>query len=204
MSDKRNKISPSGGQMWTRNAERVDFAEIMRRSNDPVGNIVQMTYPHAAVHRDTIINASHYQDAGTGDLLFFIASGETLQMHLEYIVKAFAGARIRFYEQPTVNAVGTVVPTVRLNRDTTKTTQAVITVGGTVTGSDFGTLLKDQYNGGGGSGAAGTRGGSAAHDDAEWVLKLDTVYCLRITRATSQIVGAEFEWYEVPQLPAAV
>ena len=198
-----NKRSGGNGLYFLDTGKRVDVAQILDRSKDPVGNIVQMTYPHAAVHRDTIINASHYQDAGTGDLLFFIASGETLQMHLEYIVTAFAGARIRFYESPTVNAAGTVVPTVRLNRDTTKTTQAVITVGGTVTGSDFGTLLKDQYNGGGGTGA-GTRGGSAVHDDAEWVLKLDTVYCLRITRTSSQIVGIEFEWYEVPQLPAAV
>lgn len=193
------RATPGNGVLFLKGGDQVDVAEIFKKSSDPTANIVQMTYPHAAVHRDVIINASHYQAAADGDLLFFFTSGLTLQPHLEYIVVAGGVCRVRFYEDPAIFDAGAVVPGRRLHRGTTKVAQALVNVGGSVVAEDYGTLLKDQYNGGGGGGA-NTRGGSAVHDDAEWVLKLNTSYCLRLTRAASQITGVEFEWYEVPAL----
>ena len=181
--------------MYRNDGSIIDIA----RTFEPAGSFVQMTYPHAAVHRDIIVNASHYNEAGTGDILYFFATGETLQPHLEYVVTAGAAVQVLFYEGPAVATAGTAVTQTRLFAPSTKTTQGVVTVGGTVTDSNYGTLLKHQFNGGGGTGA-NLMGGSSVHDDAEWVLKLDTVYCLRIIRAASQVVGVEFEWYEVPPL----
>lgn len=166
-------------------------------SIEPGGSLVQMSYPHAAVHRDTIINGNDRQATGDTEILYLFTAGATLQPHLEYVIKASGGVLVRFYEAPTVTAPGTPITTSRLFRPSEKTTQATITVGGAV--SDYGTLLKSQDNGGGGTGA-NIRGGAAVHDDAEWVLKLGTIYAIRITRETSGSVGLEMEWYEVPAL----
>ena len=193
------RITDGDGRLYTADGGKFDVARLLHRSQEPAGSFVQMTYPHAAVHRDIIANASHYNAAASGDILYFFATGETLQPHLEYVVTAAGAAQVLFYEAPVVATAGTAIPTTRLFAPSEKTTQAVVTVGGTVTDSNYGTLLKHQFNGGGGSGA-NIAGGSSVHDDAEWVLKLDTVYCLRIIRATSQVVGVEFEWYEVPPL----
>lgn len=181
--------------MYRNDGSIIDVA----RSFEPGGNLVQMTYPHAAVHRDIIANASHYNASATGDILYFFAAGETLQPHLEYVVVAAGSAQVLFYEAPAVATAGTPITKTRLFAPSEKTTQSIVTVGGTVTGGNYGTLLKHQFNGGGGTGG-NTRGGASVHDDAEWVLKLDTVYCLRIIRATAQVVGVEFEWYEVRPL----
>jgi hypothetical protein len=194
MSDLTQYTEPSQGVIRG-HSKVVDFT----RSFEPAGNLVQMTYPHAAVHRDVIINANNRQAAGTTDVLYFITTGSPLQLHLEYAVIGSAAVQVLFYEGPTVDAAGTAITTTRLFRPSTKTTQAVVTVGGTVTGGAYGVLLKHQSNGGGGTGS-GTRGGSAVHDDAEWVLKLNTTYCMRVIRDASGTLGVEFEWYEVAAL----
>lgn len=168
--------------------------DVITKSSDPFDNFVQMTYPHAAVHRDTISNANHYTAAGTSDVLFLFTSGSELQVHLEYMVTGGGAIQALFYESPTVTTAGTAITLSRLNRETDKTTESSVTVGGTV--SNYGTLLKHQYNGGSGGGA-NLRGGAAVHDDAEWVLKSDTVYCLQIIRDDSAPVSVEMEWYEV-------
>jgi hypothetical protein len=192
------KVTRADKQGWVSAAgARVNMANVLHRSIDPKGNIVQMTYPHAAVHRDVIVNASHYQTAADTDIIFFFTSGATLEPHLEFAVTGAAGLQVLFYRSPVVATAGTAITRTRLYDPSTKTSESVVTVGGTVTGGNFGTLLKHQFNGGGGTGA-GVRGGSAVHDDAEWVLRLSTTYCLRIIRNASQIVGVEFEWYEVP------
>ena len=189
------KVSRARQQALFENGRTFDLS----RSIEPTGSFVQMTYPHAAVHRDTIINASHYNVSGTTQILYFFATGEKLQAHLEYLVTGGAQLQSLFYESPTVATAGTPIVNVRLFRPSTKDTQAVVTVGGTVTDDDYGTLLKHQYNGGSGQGA-NTSGASAVHDDAEWVLKVNTVYCLRLIRGEAQAVSVEFQWYEVPQL----
>ena len=196
MGDLRKKYQPSGGKFYTADGSVVDYSKILKTNIDPMSNQFVMTYAHGAVHRDVIINATHYADAGTADILFLIECGDTLQSHMEWIVTAGAGARIRFYKNPVFTDPGTLITNTRLKTYSGKTTQTKIRVAPTIEGSSFGTLLKDQYNGGGGQGA-GIRGGSSVHDDAEFLLELEGVYLLRITRLSSQIVGTEFEWYEV-------
>jgi hypothetical protein len=175
--------------------------EVLQKARDIAGTPFALTYGHAAVHRDIIVNATHVQSAGTGDLLFFVKTpnDETKQVHLEYIVTAGGDCEARWYRAPVRATDGTEITKTRLFDGSTKPTGTLIYVGGTVTGSNFGVLRKEQYNGGGGTGA-GIRGGSSVHDDAEWVLELDTWYCLRLTRTGSQKVSVEFEWYEVPEI----
>lgn len=196
---KWKKATPGNGLLFASDGRVIDVARWVDRSKDKTGALVQMTYPHSAVHRDIIINANNYTVAGTTDILYFFTSGATFQPHLEYAVTASAAAQVLFYEAPAIATAGTAITRTRLFRPSEKTITATVTVGGTVTDGNYGTLLKHQSNGGGGQGS-GVFGGSAVHDDAEWVLKLDTAYCLRIIRGASGTVSVEFEWYEVPEI----
>lgn len=158
---------------------------------------VSITYAHDAVHRDIMVNATNYQADGTGEILYLLTCAADREVHLEYLITAGGAIQALFYESPVVATAGTQITETRLYRPSAKSIVTGVTVGGSVTGGDYGTLLKHQYNGGGGAGG-NIRGGSATHDGAEWVLKVGTTYALRIIRAVSQVVGVEFEWYEVP------
>jgi hypothetical protein len=197
MSDIDQFTEPEQGLMRGRNGRIIDRT----RAYDSVDTPFELTYGHAAVHRDIIVNATHVQSAGTGDLLFFFKTPADphRQVHLEYLVTAGGDCEARWYRAPAVATQGTMITRTRLFDGSTKGIGAEVYVGGTVTGSNFGVLRKQQYNGGGGAGG-NIRGGAAVHDDAEWVLALDTWYCLRLTRTASQKVSVEFEWYEVPEI----
>jgi len=173
--------------------------EVLLKARDPAGTPFDLTYAHGAVHRDVIINASHVQAAGTTEVLYFMKTPDDLnkQVHLAYAVTGGSDIEVRFYRAPAVATNGTLITTTRLHDSSAKTTGALVYTGGTVTGGNYGTLLKEQWNGGGGAGA-GVRGGNAVHEDAEFLLRNDTWYCLRVTRTGSQKIGTEFEWYEVP------
>ena len=173
--------------------------EVLLKARDPGGTPFDLTYAHAAVHRDIIINASNIQASAATEIVYFVKTPNDLtkQVHLAYAVTGGADCEVRFYRAPNVNAQGSAITTTRLHDSSTATTGAVVYVGGTVTGGDYGTLLKEQWNGGGGAGA-GIQGGNAVHDDAEFLLRNNTWYCLRITRTGAQKAATEFEWYEVP------
>ena len=164
---------------------------------DQLGTVPVLTYGHDAVHKDIIINANDTTEAGTTEILYLFKTPAVRQIHLEYNVISSGAAIVSFFEDCTVSADGTPVTTSRLFRTSDKVTGAVVTKGPAVLTE--GTLLKKQVNGGGGTGS-NIRGGSAVHDDAEWVLKLDALYLMKIERTTSGVVGVEFEWYEVPEI----
>jgi hypothetical protein len=175
--------------------------ELLLKARDGSNTPFALTYAHAAVHRDIIVNATNVQSAGTSEVLYFFQTPDSAhqQVHLEYIITAGNDCEARWYRAPVIATNGTEITKTRLFDGSLKTTGAKVYVGGTVTGGNYGVLRKEQYNGGGGTGA-GIRGGSAVHDDAEWVLERDTWYCLRLTRTNSQKVAVEFEWYEVPAI----
>lgn len=174
--------------------------EVLLKSRDFAGTPYSLEYAHGAVHRDVIINATHIQAAGTTEVLYFFKTpaDATKIVHLEYQVKGGSDCEARWYRAPAVATNGTEITKARLYDSSAKSTGALVYVGGTVTASNYGVIRKEQWNGGGGSGA-GIRGGSAVHDGAEWYLIPDTWYCLRLTRTGSQKVSVEFEWYEVPE-----
>lgn len=169
--------------------------EVLSKARDVAGTPFALTYGHAAVHRDIIARATQVVIAGTGIINVLFKSPGPLQAHMEWIVNAAADTEVRLYESPTVTVEGSDMVKSRLFAPTTKTTQSAAKLGGTV--SDKGTLLDVQWNGGGGQGS-GTFGGSVIHDDAEWVLKVDTWYLIEIDRKASTKLGIVLEWYEVP------
>lgn len=178
-------------ELGRRDASRASIRVDLNRT------LVTMPYPHDAVHRDIMVNATDYQAAGTTDVIYFIFGDDAQECHLEFAITGGAAARVLMYEGPTIATQGDAITVARLYRPSAKTTKTVFKVGGTVTGGAYGTLLKTMYNGGGGAGSS-TRGGASVHEGAEWVLKLATNYCIRVIRDASGPIGADFEWYDVP------
>jgi hypothetical protein len=197
MSDLVQRTEPAQGVIrgYTRSgvSHTVDFT----RSFEPAGNLVQMTYPHAAVHRDTIARASKVFSAAANTTNFLFKAPGPLQPHMEWVITGGGDIEVYFYEGPTVTGEGTDMTKARLYLPSTKTTQMVAKYGGTV--SAKGTLKDEAYNGGGGTGS-NVRGGSVVHDDAEWIPKLDTWYLIEVIRGTSAKMAVTIEWYEVPEL----
>lgn len=195
MPVKRRYMHPSSGLCIKADDTVFDLSKMLDNSSDPNNILYAMTYAHGAVHNDTIISASHYQTSGTSSILLLITTGTPLQAHLVYQVTLGGAGRIRLYEEPAIDAAGTSITISRLFRPSEKTTQVSITVGGTVTDGNYGTLLADRYNGG-----TNHAGSKMVHDDSEWVLKIDTAYALLIDRSDNAPASADLEWYEVPEL----
>jgi hypothetical protein len=168
--------------------------ELMLRGRDPALNPSALTYAHGAVHNDTIISYTETQASSSGRR-YLLRTGEPLACHLTLRVIGDKACTIKLYEDPTVTAAGTQVTPRRLHRSSLKTTQALLYH--TPTTSALGLLVYDGFNGGGGTGA-GARGGDLIHDDAEWLLKVDTDYLLVIADGSSLTFMVEMEWYEVP------
>ena len=172
--------------------------QYLRHYTDPTSKTnIMITYAHSAVHRDIIARATKVLSAATGITNILIKAPGPLQPHLEWSIVSGGEIDVKFYEAPTVTAEGDNMTATRLFLPSEKTTQMVAKFGGTV--SEKGTLLDEDYNGGGGAGS-NVRGGSAVHDDAEWIPKLDTWYLIEINRITSHKMKVALEWYEVPEI----
>ena len=182
-----------------RSAESVNSPnEIIRFQADPSSKAsIGITYAHSAVHRDIIARATKVLSAGTGITNILIKAPGPLQPHLEWSIVSGGEVEVKFYEAPTVTAEGDDMTATRLFLPSEKTTQMVAKFGGTV--SEKGTLLDEDYNGGAGSGV-NVRGGSAVHEDAEWIPKLETWYLIEINRITSSKLKVALEWYEVTEI----
>lgn len=165
--------------------------DITAKANDEFGYVYSASFAHSAVHRDVIIQAQDYvASATTRDILIKIPAD--VNPHLVYSVNCSEGARVQFYEGATITGDGTTVLTARLNRNSGKTTQTEIYHTPNI--SDIGTELPGGFLPGGSGGNA--QGGSVAlHTDAEWLLKADTNYIIRVT-ASSSTISTKLEWYE--------
>lgn len=172
------------------------------RSNENVealvdnnGTTIGITYPHDAVHRDIIVQATDYAAGITGVRNYLLKQGSTKENHLIFGVKCSGAVRVELYEGTTFSSVGTPVPPMRLNRKSVKTTEMLVFHTPTITAD--GVKIQDIYNGGSGAGGSQNGGDVGAHQDAEWLLKTATDYMVRLTFAASSTVGIVFEWYEV-------
>lgn len=170
--------------------------EMLQKARDPAGTPFSLTYGHAAVHNDIISRATRIIAAGTTAVNILFKSPGPLQAHIEWSIVGAADCDVRVYEGPTVTTEGTDMVQARLHRQSLKTTQTIPKTGGDV--SAVGTLIDEQWNGGGGSGA-GIRGGSVIHDDAEWIPKVNDWILIQVTRNVSTKLGITLEWYEVKE-----
>ena len=91
MSNPTQYTEPEQGLMRGRNGKVVDKT----RAYDSADTPFELTYGHAAVHRDIIVNATNVQAAGSGDLLYFFKTpaDPLKQVHLEYLATAGGGLR---------------------------------------------------------------------------------------------------------------
>ena len=149
---------------------------------------LDITYAHAAVHRDIIAGLS-VRSSGNTQLLFRTPA-DPVEIHLLFAISAGGAIEYNFVEDVTTTVDGTPVTTYRLNRKSEKTTQSLAFLDPTYSGGD--TLLAGSMGGGPGQGVTDS---VALHTDAEFVLKPATDYVIEVTG--SQDVTFAAEWYEV-------
>ena len=172
------------------------MGDIARSANyltkyDTLGYTFNASFAHSAVHRDVIMQAYDYAE-GVTVRNYLIKVPEGVFPHLVYSVACEEAAQVQFFEGATVSADGTEIIQARLNRNSSRTIQTGTFHSPTIT--DDGTELPGGYVPGG-NGASNPGATVALHDDAEWLLKDNTNYIVRITASNSN-TAVRFEWYE--------
>ena len=150
---------------------------------------LEITYAHAAVHRDIIVGFG-VRSSGNTEILFR-APADPVEIRLLWSVVSAGAVDINFIENPTVTDDGTAVDIYRLNRKSVKATQALVFLDPTFSGGD--TLLEAQAGAGGFLG--GSDGSVALHQDAEFILKPSTDYIIQVLGSSDVTFAGE--WYEV-------
>ncbi len=157
-------------------------------------NSVQVIdYAHGELHEGRHFVIRDYMSlpkAGTRDILF-VTPDTPRWCHMVYSYESNDAAVVgQFFEGPTVSASGTPALTVNRNRNSAYTAGLQIYYAPTVTAT--GTLLAARAVG------SGKNSGGAMRDNAEIVLKQNTLYLLRITEGNVAATNLnwEFDWYE--------
>lgn len=150
---------------------------------------LNITYDHAAVHRDIIAGCSQ-RFTGTA-IVLHIKSPTDRDIHLKFAVESDGQSNWQFYKDADVTADGTPVKTYRLNFNSEKVTGLEIFSAPTV--NDNGEEIIDLE-----LGTTNNVGGrSAVHEDAEFLLKRDTSYLITLNAAQSRVFSFQAGWYEV-------
>jgi hypothetical protein len=144
--------------------------------------VVNIDYVHQKTHEGRFFSGGYYNaalaDAGTLDILVQLGAVETL-----HAIAQFSGGgdlTVDMYEGTTFSAAGTAFAMTNHNRSSSKVFAGTTTHTPTVTG--VGTALGPTMFVPGGAG--GNSGGGSGGFEKEFILKINTVYLLRITNVS--------------------
>lgn len=164
------------------------------------GGMKNISTDHALIHGGqafTAVNKFTVANAASAYLEIIVPAGA--YVHFKPISMQSDGPKItiQLIEAPTITTGSTAVTPVNRRRIGTPTA-SLLTVKNNPTAVSGGTILDQDYIGGGtGAGGSTTSGGNAANDN-EWVLKPATTYVIKVSNggtAPSDINVKTF-WYE--------
>lgn len=151
---------------------------------------------HFMVHASRLFTAPDIDTdvdiASPKEWLFVTPDNDDLEVHMDFVAHVSGGAQVELFEAPTVSDMGSQLDSYNHHRTSEYTSEVNVYADPTVTGD--GTRIDVT--------AAGSSGGpvSFARDvgrGAEWDLKPNTMYLLRVTvRADNQTVSLAANWYE--------
>jgi len=161
---------------------------------EPTTNSVQtIDYSHGELHNGThyvVRNTALLAKAGTKDILI-VTPNTTKWAHMIFGYEANDAAVVgQFFEAPTYSAIGTLDGARNRNRNVADNNTTLVYNDPVITVT--GTLLTTKAVGSGKNSGGGTR------DNAEFILKQNTVYLLRITEGNiaATNINWELDWYE--------
>lgn len=150
---------------------------------------IVIDHAHHEVHEGEHFTASDYAsvlNGATRDFLLVTPDTDT-RMHMVYAVTTDAKAKVQFFEGGNI-AGGTAVPAYNNQRNSSAAAALVVTHTPAVTTT--GTEILVHLVGSSNQAGARTRG------DAEYVLKQNSKYLLRITAGANLDQCTQFSWYE--------
>lgn len=165
--------------------------------DENTGQIINIDTIHARVHAGQMFQADYMAtgvaNSGTIEMLVKCPVGSVV--HMAFEVGAGGDAKLELFENPTVTVDGTSIAATNRNRRSSLVANATVFHTPTTT-ADGTALIPHGILVPGGSG--GNSAGGQNEGFAEWVLKADEDYLIRLTNVsgTAQALGIELEWYE--------
>ncbi len=163
---------------------------------DPLtSQLIVIDSVHFRIHAGKMFQADHVAegvaDAGVIEVLVNVPTD--IIAHMAFQASSGGNARLEIFENPTVTGAGTALS--ELNRNRRSGTTADVVATHTPTTSADGTALSDILVPGG---TGGNSAGGVSESFAEWVLKSNEDYLIRLTNiaGTAQPLGLEIDWYE--------
>lgn len=163
---------------------------------DPLGGLVIIPFEHHMIHEGNYFTISDY----SGDVAinsttarWLIKTPDTVKrIHLTTMFDSSGAATVELYENPTVVANGVAMTPVNNDRNSAKTTTALVYRRPQTNGD--GTLLEKRFMGANNN---KTKLGGSARTAAEFILKQNEDYMLKYTPSgDNAIVATNIEFYE--------
>jgi len=165
------------------------------KTDDMTNALTVIDYAHHEIHSGSHFKAG-YQDtvmATNDEINILFITPDTLKWaHFELTAQATGAVIIDFYEDAVVSANGTLVTAWNRNRNSTKVNTVLVYHTPTVTTN--GTKISSKWVGN--EGFKDSVGGEA-RGEAEFILKQNTKYLIKLTAVSNNIKGAVGgDWYE--------
>lgn len=157
------------------------------------GSLVEIDVVHDEVHRGDHWSATYSEGIGSGSssiILFETPGSAVTDVHFIGVLAVSAAGSITFQEAPNTTA-GTVITPYNNKREQTGSSGVIIiTSNGAITSA--GTILANEYVGGGSNSKIGGETGLRN----EWILEHSTRYVLEYVSSAASVVAWNLLWYE--------
>lgn len=163
--------------------------------DDTVGALITIDTVHHEVHEGEMFTVEHsasVTNTNSLDILFTIGNKTA---HTGISVSAGGQITGYLYEAPTASG-GTALTIYNMNRTSSNVSEAIATHTPTVSATGSVALINGRVLPGGATNQ--TRVGGSARTGAEWILKSNTKYLLRITNTSGGtiVINPVIEFYE--------
>ena len=193
MSNRNEGFTAKSGRALTPSGSDCNLIE------EVTGAYRSVTTDHDLIHQGkafTTVNKFTIASAASAYLEMIIPAGA--YVHFKPVAMQSDGPKItiQLIEAPTITTGSTAVTPANRRRIGTPAISTV-TVKSNPTGVSGGTVLDQDYIGGG-TGNAQTTSGGASQNDNEWVLKAGTTYVIKVTNGGSGSADVNIKtfWYE--------
>lgn len=166
--------------------------------DDESGAALMIDSVHHEVHEGKMWHAAYTNgnvaNTAVVDLLFHTGVG--VDAHSAWEVFASGAVTVSLYESPVISNTGVVLTAYNMNRAMTTTAASLVYSSPTITSTGTVALVNGRILPGGSSPT--TRVGGGIRSGAEWILKPNTYYLMRVTNTSgaAAVINVVMEWYE--------
>lgn len=193
-----NSDGSLNAKMLDKNSISTEFDTVGSSTPGTYGYLVAIDLPHHKIHEGVHYFCSDYDnDVDTGTpKLWRLTTPAAGFVHLTFKAQTTLNGLLELYENATISAAGTTLPSYNSDRSSANTS-TVVHAKDTTT-SAAGTLIRSYVMGSDGANPVGADGGEASHDN-EMILKASEDYVFKFTAGTDNArITLNLEYYIVP------